>query len=64
MTADPLETLRAAQDALESAEAVRDLAIAERAAAVHLAREAGHGVPEIAETLGVDRQTVYRIIRR
>ena len=55
-----ITALRACQRAVAVAEAETEL----RLAVVHTARESGHGATDIADALGVTRQTVYRIAAR
>ena len=55
-----ITALRACQRARAVAEAETEL----RLAVVHTARESGHGATDIADALGVTRQTVYRIAAR
>ncbi|WP_193104636.1 helix-turn-helix domain-containing protein [Brachybacterium sp. FME24] len=59
-----LDHLRAAQEALDVAQEALHAATAGRDATVQSAYADGVPVPQIAATLGVHRQIVYRIIRR
>ena len=61
---DALARLQAAQAALNAIEEERAAAVTERDAAVAEARAAGVGPGRIAATLQVDRQAVYRALRR
>ena len=61
---DALARLEAAQAALDAIEEDRATAVAERDMAVTDARREGINVGAIADALHVDRQIVYRIIRR
>lgn len=61
---DALARLEAAQAALDAIEEDRAEAVAERDRAVTDARREGINVGAIADTLRVDRQTVYKVLRR
>lgn len=62
MTAE--ERLRAAQDVLNAAQAAAADAVRDRDAAILAAREDGMGATRIAAVLGVERQAVYKVLRR
>lgn len=61
---DPLDTLRAAQDALDATEQARTQAVHDRDAAIRTARAEGIPASTIADALGVDRAIVYRALKR
>ena len=64
MIADHETALAAAQEAVDVAQEALAAATRDRDATVRAAYADGVPVPQIAATLGVHRQIVYRIIRR
>lgn len=64
MTADHAAALEAAQETLDVAQEAAAEAVRARDAAILAALAAGLGPSRIADILGVERQTVYKVKRR
>jgi response regulator of citrate/malate metabolism len=60
---DPMERLRASQEALRRAQGVYEKALEKRSQAIREASEL-HTVSEMAETLEISRSKVYEILGR
>lgn len=58
------DQLRTAQEALDTAQEALTAAVRVRDAAIRSARSEGMSAASIADVLGVDRQIVYRILKR
>lgn len=59
-----MSDLGAAQERVRAAVAELDAAVRARDHAVHSARSEGVSAIEISDRLGIDRQMVYRILKR